>query len=115
MSYANQFVRFERAGDKVTPVRVRKEWVSTQRGRKFKTVRLTEVGFGKVDHGPDDWRSCPPTPAATRDSLRAAGVLRPLGEGQPCLTMGSPSEWSAMVAANPYSPYDPYGIGTEAA
>lgn len=105
MNYANQHVRYERAGDKVTPVRVRKEWVETPRGRKFKTVRLTEIGFGRVDHGPDDWHSCPPTPTPTRDALG----IREAGYGQPCLPMGTPSEWSNIVAS------EAYGFGTEAA
>lgn len=46
--YQSTFVRYERRGDKVVPVRVTKQWVSqeskagTER-RTFKTVRVTEL------------------------------------------------------------------------
>lgn len=108
MNYYNQFVRFERNGDKVTPVRVRKEWVETPRGRKFCTVRLTEVGFGRPNHGQEEWSSCPATPEPTREALD----IREAGYGEPCLPMGTPAEWSNAVANSP-SPWEPYGFGTE--
>lgn len=111
--YATQHVRYDRVGDKVTPVRVRKEWVagphpkgydgrkhskSMEGPRKFMSVRSTAVGFPAPEPTPEPWRSTPVPEPTTRESLLAAGLIRELGAGEKFLPMGTPAEWSNAVA-----------------
>lgn len=73
--YTSTFVRYERRGDRVIPVRVTKAWVeppeqrsapgkqkvlSAKLARRFTTVRVTELRKfpnGDVEHGPEAWTS----------------------------------------------------------
>lgn len=94
--YANQCIRFERRGEFVQPVRVRREWVSDRNGRRrFITTRLTEVSFGPVEY-PEEYLGAPRADV-TRESLIAGGLLRPIGHGEPCLPLGNQAEWFAST------------------
>lgn len=114
MNYANQHVRFERRGDRVQPVRVRKEWVALPSGkRKYITVRVTEVGFGRPEEAPEPWSSAPAPEETTRNSLLKQGLIRELGHGEKFLPLGDPTGWMASVANGPTPWTDPYEIGTD--
>jgi hypothetical protein len=114
--YASTHVRFDRKGDKVTPLRVTKQWVmgpGKSEAKKFIPVRSTVVGFGRISHGPEEWQSSKEKPM-DRSAMIAAGLIRPLGSGEPCLELDDPAGWSLAVLNNPLPPWsDPYEIGTE--
>jgi hypothetical protein len=96
---------------RVQPLRVRKEWVTLPNGkRRFVATRITAVDFARSEEAPEPWQSMPMT---ARESLVAAGLVRGIDD-TPYLPCGTPAEWSANVAANPYPPWcDPYEMGTE--
>lgn len=117
MSYSSSTVRFEREGDKVTPVKVTKMWVEppekSKLNRQFMSVRSTIVPFRRPSHGPDDWRSSK-VPPADRGALVRAGLIIPEGHGK-CLLLDDPTTWLPQVYNQPPPWADPeaYAFGTD--
>lgn len=115
MQYQNTSVRYERDGDKVTPVRVTKQWVeyvasvkgrkpTLQNGdikRKFIPTRVTIVNF-RPTHGPEEYEAIKAAPL-DRFGLMEQGLLRPASyESAPCLELDDPSTWiKAVVEKGP--------------
>jgi hypothetical protein len=95
--YQSSFVRYERRGATVVPVRVTKQWiVSPVTGeRAFRVVRLTEVGWPRR---PDLFVSTAPgavkidTP--TRAQVLASGNVKPAGLGA-CLQLDDAARMAA--------------------
>lgn len=66
MEYSSTFVRYERKGDRVVPVRVTKQWVTAEgmrgqlKAKVFKAVRVTELrrmpNAGR-EQAPEAWES----------------------------------------------------------
>lgn len=115
VNYTNTHVRFERAGDKVTPVRITKQWVNFGKEKptsKFIPTRCTIVGLGSVNHGPDDWSSVK-APPVDRAALMVQGLIRrPSYESLPCLELDDPATWKKSVVDQPPPWCDPYEFGT---
>lgn len=108
MEYSSTFVRYERRGNRVVPVRVTKQWV-TQEGMRgqlkaevFSAVRVTELrGMprGNREQAPEAWSSYPEQVESrervlglvAKYELECGGepVLRCAGHSDPTLAMGS--------------------------
>lgn len=114
MNHESIHTRYERSGDKVTPVRVTKQWVEFGKERKFIPTRVTTVPFRKPSHGPDDWQSSKAPPMG-RDALVSAGLIRPEGYGQRYLKLDDPATHLPHVYLKgpPWSDGDPYAFDTE--
>jgi hypothetical protein len=116
MNYTNTHVRYER-GDKVTPVRITKQWVNFGKEkptRKFISTRCTVVGFGAVNHGPDEWTSSKAPPVNRDELIRQGLIRRPSYESLPCLELDDPATWNPAVADKGPPWADSYEFGTDA-
>jgi hypothetical protein len=74
MNYESVRIRYERTGDKIQPLREVRQWIGQNDARRFALTRVTEIGFGRVNRGPEPWSSVKPT---TRELLIAAGLIIP--------------------------------------
>lgn len=114
--YQSTFVRYERVGDKVTPVRVTKQWVNREvagaiRGSNtaFKVVRVTELRRFPVNEAePGD----PTVPAWTSSDRRESRerVMNLLERSQPegeCLVReaGYTERWLPFALPSPLPAY----------
>lgn len=89
-------IRYERRGNRVVPVRVVKQWVASPKdGRRFMTVRVTQVKWSELV------RAEPPEPVAScrvttpnRADLVSRGFIAPAGVG-PCLGL---DDWAVAVS-----------------
>lgn len=94
LAYHNTHVTYERKGDTLTPVRIRKEWVD----KRFVAVRITELPWSDVAKPIDGGVLCSlykdgapwtsrNTPPVTRTELIGRGDVSEPGRGLPCLTL----------------------------
>lgn len=87
-SYYTQAITYDREGDKVYPVRIKREWTATGFGitecetLAWQNLPNTRAMLERA--GQRDWDSNRIKPE-TRAQLIAAGVIRLPGDGQPCL------------------------------
>jgi hypothetical protein len=113
MVHQSQYVRYERVGNRVKPVRVVKQWDEREglRGnlkqRVFKTVRVTELKMrdvrGDREQAPEAWTSSPAR-VESRERLLGLVVKYELEQGGepvlvdpyagPCLAMGETNVWA---------------------
>lgn len=130
LAYTSTYIRYERRGDRVVPVRVTKSWVEppelraapgkqkvlkpTQAGRRFAATRVTEVKMRDVRGGregsPEPWTSWDRQESRARlqglvvkYKLPEGGepVLVPVGSGHGVLTLDDPSKWTRAQAEQP--------------
>jgi hypothetical protein len=90
VEYTSSFVRYERRGNRVVPVRVTKSWVSAEglrgqlKARSFHATRVTELKMRDVRGGreeaPEAWSSWPER-VESRARLLAMPVKYKLAEG----------------------------------
>lgn len=108
MDYSTTYVRYERRGTRVVPVRVTKQWVTAEgmrgqlKARVFKAVRVTELKMrdvrGDREAAPEAWSSTPERVESrerlhglvTKYTLEDGGlpVAWCAGAGEPTLEMG---------------------------
>lgn len=126
MEYSSTFVRYERRGNRVVPVRVTKQWVTAEglggklKAKVFSAVRVTElrgIPRGGREQAPEAWSSYPER-VESRERLLHMTVNYRLEEGgqdvvwaagahDPTLAMGDePLSWrqaNAPMDAEPDS------------
>jgi hypothetical protein len=110
--YQSTFVRYERRGDRVVPVRVTKQWVSFEKKpidnrkepevtRRFTCSRIQEVRWTKLtdrEQAPEAWVSS--SRVESRERILGLGNVLPAGACQPTLDLDDASKWSlAQVEA----------------
>lgn len=130
LGYTSTFIRYERRGARVVPVRVTKSWVEppelraapgkqkvlkpAQAGRSFHATRVTELKMRDVRGGreesPEPWTSWDRQESrerllglVTKYKLPEGGepVLVPVGAGLATLEMGNPLEWTRAQHEQP--------------
>lgn len=123
VDYTSSFVRYERRGNRVIPVRVTKTWVTAEglrgklKARSFHATRVTELKMRDVRGGretaPEEWCSFHNRETrervlglVTKYKLAEGGerVLIPLGDGIPVLPIGDQSTWTQRQAEQPFDP-----------
>lgn len=94
--YYTQCTAFDREGERVFPIRIKREWIETQ-GKDQHGQPVIARSFGITECETITWqqlacrsRNVPNwnsdrIKAETREQLIAAGVIRPAGDGMPCL------------------------------
>jgi hypothetical protein len=87
--YQSSFIRYERTGDRVQPVRITKSWVSDgAEARIFAVTRVTEVPWRRVFKAqPIEECSSYQAPQDTRASLLASGILKEAGHDMVCFKL----------------------------
>lgn len=118
--YTSSYVRYERRGARVVPVRVTKQWDEREgmRGnlkqKAFKAVRVTELKMrdvrGDREQAPEAWTSSPAR-VETRERLLTLCVKYELEEGGlpiltdptagPYLAIGDQSTWTERQVNTP--------------
>lgn len=87
--YYTQYTAFEREGDKLFPVRIKREWVQHGKQTVFEITACEAITWQQLacrSRDVPDWNSNR-FKAETRDELLASGVIRPAGDGMPFLSM----------------------------
>lgn len=118
--YQSTFVRYERVGDKVTPVRVTKQWVNreTRKGASgndsrldsaFRVVRVTELRRFPVNEPEPGDPKVPAWTSSDRQETRER-VMNLLERGQPegeCLVReaGYTERWLPFAMPSPLPAY----------
>ena len=82
--YYTQCTSFDREGDRVFPIRIKREW---QQDGTFGITECESITWQQLACRSKDvpnWDSVR-IKAETREQLLAAGIIRPAGDGLPCL------------------------------
>ena len=96
MDFTATFVRYERVGDVVTPLRVVKQWITNGPSRVYAVTRVTTISFPKMPY--------PDVPVAfPREILLQRGLVWRSDhdwyrhQGMPCLAReGRDMEWAGF-------------------
>lgn len=90
--YASTCLVFERNGDKLFPVRFRKEWIGTGANRRFVVMDIKTIAWQDLPNKAaayDFTSNTMKIKAPTRAELIADGTIKPAGTDWPhgCLTL----------------------------